>query len=164
VAAPDLPTDPPVVEPEAPKEKVDVKDIARLQRNDPALLDIIKYLVDRELPENAKAAAKIKYEADKFVMADDRLHRLWQASNRSDPVLQLVAPQELRRRVFRDHHNSAMAGHLGIAKTYHKLLKGFWWEGMHADVTAWIASCKECCGRKGQLKSALRTVCCSQSR
>jgi transposase InsO family protein len=150
VAAPDLPMDLPVVEPEAPKEKVDVKDIARLQRNDPALLDIIKYLVDKELPENAKAAAKIKYEADKFVMADDRLHRLWQASNRSDPVLQLVAPQELRRRVFRDHHNGAMAGHLGIAKTYHKLLKGFWWEGMHADVTAWIASCKECCGRKGQ--------------
>jgi hypothetical protein len=135
--------------PPPPKEgKVEVADIPRLQRDDSSMREMILYLESGTLPDDVKAAARIKAEADKFCVTDSILHRFRQDANRSKPSLQLVVPEPLRRRVFSDHHDGAMAGHLGVTKTYLRLLKDFWWDGMHSNIYKWVALCPSCSARK----------------
>ena len=41
-------------------------------------------------------------------------------------------------------HASTMAGHLGINKTYQKVLNHFYWPGLKKDVTQFCESCHVC--------------------
>ena len=132
-----------------PKEgKVGVADIPNLQREEASMAEMIQYLESGALPEDVKAAARVKAEADKFCMSESVLHRFRQDANRSKPSLQLVVPEPPRRRVFSNHHNGAMAGQLGLTKTYLRLLKEFWWDGMHANIYKWVGLCPVCTARK----------------
>ena len=41
-------------------------------------------------------------------------------------------------------HESPMAGHLGVSKTYHKLLSHFFWPKMKRDVAEFCRTCHVC--------------------
>ena len=53
---------------------------------------------------------------------------------------QVVLPQTLRHPIVEVAH-SGLAGHLGINKTYSRLLAEFFWPGMKKDVTNYVNSC-----------------------
>ncbi len=57
---------------------------------------------------------------------------------------QVCVPKSLRDKVLKIAHDSLMAGHLGIKKTYDKVLFNFWWPGLNADVTRYCRSCDIC--------------------
>lgn len=58
-------------------------------------------------------------------------------------IQQVVLPQYLRIPVLELAHEG-FGGHLGIRKTYLKLLNEFYWPKMKKDVTNYINSCHLC--------------------
>ena len=59
-------------------------------------------------------------------------------------VYQVVIPQKHRHDILSIAHESPMAGHLGIKKTYQKVLNHFYWPGMQKDVKDFCRTCHTC--------------------
>jgi len=62
----------------------------------------------------------------------------WQISH------QIVLPQKLQEEVLALAHASPMAGHLGVNKTYHKILTHFYWPKLKRDVAQFCRTCHIC--------------------
>ena len=62
----------------------------------------------------------------------------WQVSH------QIVVPNCYRTEILSLAHESSLAGHLGINKTYQKVLSHFYWPGLHKDVVKFCRSCHTC--------------------
>lgn len=56
---------------------------------------------------------------------------------------QVVLPTSVRTSVLRMAHDG-FAGHLGIRKTYHRILTHFYWPGMKKEVTQFVKTCHVC--------------------
>ena len=57
---------------------------------------------------------------------------------------QIVVPKIYRSEILRLAHETPMSGHLGVNKTYHKILNHFYWPGLKADVSNYCRSCHTC--------------------
>ena len=57
---------------------------------------------------------------------------------------QIVVPNCYREDILSLAHESPLAGHLGINKTYQKVLSNFYWPGLHKDVVKFCRSCHTC--------------------
>ena len=63
-------------------------------------------------------------------------------------ILQLVAPHSLRSLIFKQLHNSHIAGHMGREKTLMSVRRRFYWPGMSADIRRWCKQCDACARNK----------------
>jgi len=59
-------------------------------------------------------------------------------------LYQIVLPWKYHHDVLSLAHDTPMAGHLGIKKTYYKVLNHYYWPGAHRDVKRFICSCHIC--------------------
>ena len=59
-------------------------------------------------------------------------------------VVQIVAPTAYRRQVLSLAHDHNWAGHLGVTKTYARILKYFFWPGLKQDVSQYCRTCLTC--------------------
>ena len=57
---------------------------------------------------------------------------------------QIVFPRVYRPEILNLAHEIPMSGHLGINKTYHKILNHFFWPGLTSDVSQHYKSCHTC--------------------
>ena len=57
---------------------------------------------------------------------------------------QIVVPKIYRSEILSLAHETPMSGHLGVNKTYHKILNHFCWPGLKADVSNYCRSCHTC--------------------
>ena len=57
---------------------------------------------------------------------------------------QIVVPQNYRKEILNLAHGSAMGGHLGVNKTYQKILTHFYWPGLKKDLVQFCRSCHVC--------------------
>lgn len=61
----------------------------------------------------------------------------------------LVLPKASRNDIMNKYHdNPITGGHLGIFKTYHKILSKYYWPGMKSDISRYVNRCKICCEQK----------------
>ena len=60
----------------------------------------------------------------------------------------LVPDPEDRQKIIKECHSSVIGGHAGIAKTYDRLKKKFFWESSKQDVREFIKTCKSCQKKK----------------
>ena len=84
-----------------------------------------------------------------FVNSNNVLMRKWwppnvPASQEWRVVYQIVVPPSYRRDVLVLAHGTPLAGHLGVEKTYHKVLGHFYWPGLHGDVKRFCKTCHVC--------------------
>ena len=56
----------------------------------------------------------------------------------------LVLYSKLKYKVLQEAHDSPLAGHSGIFKTYRKLRQRFYWKGMKEYVQKYVNECKVC--------------------
>ena len=70
--------------------------------------------------------------------------------------LQLVLPDDLELKdvVLQECHSSAAAGHLGVAKTFERVTRRFWWKGVRADVSDFVGHCDSCQRNKHRRRDA----------
>ena len=121
--------------------------VRELQRQDPALADIIDYLEWEQLPANNKAAKTLLHTIEQYYLDPDGLlcHILIPGNRRvPTPRSQLVIPASLRHEVLLQIHDSPFSGHLGVHKTYAKLRDKYFWPRMFADVQHYVLSCESC--------------------
>ena len=59
-------------------------------------------------------------------------------------VVQVVVPRVLRNKVLSLAHDIPWSGHLGVTKTYDRVLRHFFWPGMKSDVAQYCRTCHTC--------------------
>ena len=57
---------------------------------------------------------------------------------------QIVVPKSYHHEILSIAHESPMSGHLGINKTYHKIINHFYWPGLKSDVSKYCKTCHTC--------------------
>ena len=65
---------------------------------------------------------------------------------------QLVVPRGKRLELMRAMHDSPYAGHLGVEKTYERVVERYWWHYVRRDVRDYIRNCVGCQARKAVVK------------
>ena len=103
-----------------------------------------------DIAKNWKDMLLVEYAKDKFacdvldgIMGDDKYIILnWMISYKG--IIYLVRDSELKYKVLQEAHDSPLAGHMGIFKTYRKLRQRFYWKGLKEDVQKHVNECKVC--------------------
>ena len=115
-----------------------------------------KLIIEQENdPELVKLAAEAMTEEDMnstpegYFKQSGVLMRKWRprhtpSSDHWRTVYQLVVPNSKRKEVLSLAHESALAGHLGVNKTYQRVLSQFFWPGLRKDVVNFCRSCHVC--------------------
>ncbi|XP_023815218.1 uncharacterized protein LOC110015381 [Oryzias latipes] len=90
-------------------------------------------------------------EAEKMKTAyfynDGLLMRRWTSGNPSEDwavTNQVVVPTVFRPQVLMLAHDHPWSGHLGVTKTYDRVLKHFFWPGLKSDVIHYCRTCHIC--------------------
>ncbi|KAI2645228.1 Retrovirus-related Pol polyprotein [Labeo rohita] len=119
------------------------------QKTDETLLTCRSSVVDEsDLPKYAIA----------YFLDDGVLMRKWspeKVKHDWSSVFQVVVPQPYRGYILSLAHDHELSGHLGVRKTYHNLLKHFFWPGMKSSVSQYCRSCHACqiAGKPNQVVS-----------
>ena len=101
------------------------------------------------LAENAASVDEASDMATCYYNDSGILMRKWRpptapANEEWQIVQQIVIPKIHRREILHLAHASPMAGHMGINKTYQRILNHFYWPGLKKDVTQFCKSCHVC--------------------
>ena len=101
------------------------------QQTDPE----ISKLIFRALPEDEISQVPMCYYIKNGI-----LMRKWRpfdvpADDELAVYHQIVVPKSYRHQILSIAHESPMSGHLGINKTYHKIINHFYWPGLKSDVS-----------------------------
>ena len=136
-----------VVEQEVGTDITDTCDIQTLQRKCPDLIPFFQYLEDGVLPQDDKAARKLVFEAEQFVIDNGVLYHIFHPrSKRIDqvkPVIkQLCLPRELREPVLKSYHDNNC--HIGQERLYNTLKLKYYFPFMFSCVLKYVASCERC--------------------
>ena len=94
----------------------------------------MEYLQSGRLPKFG--GERIVTEALRYEIVDELLYQKMTGDklNHQKAMFKLVIPKVLRATVIRDCHSSSLAGHLGVKKTYKRLLKTYYWSGMYMNI------------------------------
>jgi hypothetical protein len=57
---------------------------------------------------------------------------------------QIIVPSRLQSLVLHDVHDAETAGHLGIRKTFDKLIRKYYWTSCHKDTVEYCKTCEVC--------------------
>jgi len=80
-----------------------------------------------------------------YQLLDNILHRVTVTPHSPHRArFQVVLPSLFHPYAFFLSHDIPLSGHLGSAKTKHRLLSQFWWPTLDADVKAYVRSCNKC--------------------
>ena len=91
-----------------------------------------------------KPNPQVKTCAARFKIVDKSL--FLKADN---PRLCIPNQAEWRTHLLHDHHDTPIAGHLGVDKTYLGISRHFFWPRLSKDVKRYVASCDHCQRNKG---------------
>ena len=110
------------------------------QQTDPE----ISKLIFRALPEDEISQVPMCYYIKNGI-----LMRKWRpfdvpADDEWAVYHQIVVPKSYRHEILSIAHESPMSGHLGINKTYHKIINLFYWLGLKSDVSKYCKTCHTC--------------------
>jgi len=102
-----------------------------LQQTDETLKPLWQKATDNEQQTGAKGVIV------SYCVKREFLYRMTHDPQRAfgNDICQLVVPLSLRNKVLELAHSSTFGGHLGIRKTYERVLSNFHWVGLHGDVT-----------------------------
>ncbi|XP_041947558.1 uncharacterized protein LOC121708759 isoform X4 [Alosa sapidissima] len=118
---------------------VDRELLCREQRKDPSLA---------KCRATAAEKKKIAKKSVAYYWEDGLLMRKWIPSQSEDlgwnTAYQVVVPAKFQLHVLTLGHDHDLAGHLGIKKSYHRILRYFFWPGLKSDVVRHCRSCHRC--------------------
>ena len=114
--------------------------LCKEQHSDPE----ISTLFERALDEKEISKVPVCY-----YVKNDILMRKWHppdvsAEDEWTVNHQIVVPRVYRPEILNLAHETPMSGHLGVNKTYHKILNHFYWPGLKSDVSQHCKSCHTC--------------------
>ncbi|CAB4010954.1 Transposon Ty3-I Gag-Pol poly, partial [Paramuricea clavata] len=110
------------------------------QNNDPEIAILIQQAFDEK---------EISDQAMGYFIKNDILMRKWRPPDVSvddewSVRYQIVIPKPYREEVLRLAHKTPLSGHLGINKTYEKIIRHFYWPGVRKTVAEFCKTCHTC--------------------
>lgn len=60
-----------------------------------------------------------------------------------DEIVQIILPSSFQHTVLQIAHDR-VAGHLGVRKTYERILRYFYWPCLNRDISAFVKTCHTC--------------------
>ncbi|CAB3998780.1 Transposon Ty3-I Gag-Pol poly [Paramuricea clavata] len=110
------------------------------QNNDPEIAILIQQAFDEK---------EISDQAMGYFIKNDILMRKWRPPDVSvddewSVRYQIVIPKPYREEVLRLAHETPLSGHLGINKTYEKIIRHFYWPGVRKTVAEFCKTCHTC--------------------
>lgn len=113
------------------------KEIREAQLSDNDLSKIINFF------ESNNPNEVLDYWTNKgYIMNDGVLYR-YVPESESDEA-QLLVPSSEKLKIIEAFHDSAIAGHPGIERTFKKIVKHFYWQGMRKQIKKYIKGCEHC--------------------
>lgn len=114
------------------------KELIRAQKEDSTLAKCFAAVVDGPHSDSASC----------YYIEDGLLMRRWVSRAETvdswGAVFQVVVPLLYRAQVLAIAHDIPWSGHLGITKTYDRVLKHFFWPGLKTDVVLHCKTCHTC--------------------
>lgn len=92
--------------------------------------------------ENESDRMSVVYFTKDGVLVRKWTLRIASSSDNWNTVTQIVVPKPFRNEILRLAHDDPFAGHLGVNKTYDRVLRWFFWPGLKRDVKE---HCKTMC-------------------
>ena len=108
----------------------------KCQQTDPSLSSLL---------DSVFSEAEIQNVAHGYFLQNDLLVRKWVPCDSDfvgEPVFQVVVPDKFRDTVLKIAHDES--GHLGVRKTYDRVLRGFFWPKLKRDVSNYVKTCHTC--------------------
>ena len=110
------------------------------QKRDPVLVELCSQSLSQQEAEKVPVC---------FYMKDGVLMRKWRppdvgVEEEWKVVHQIVVPKVYRQEVISIAHDHPMSGHLGVTKTYNRILNHFYWPQLRKDVAEYCKSCHTC--------------------
>ena len=135
-------------------------ELKKLQRNDPELCHVVKWMESGKRPENKDVRSLSPcvrhywnyWHTLEYV--DGLLFKRYHKQDDTGTYQQFVVPRALREHVLKSMHNSVLSGHLGRKKTTQKLLQRFYWFQVCEDINLWVTKCEICQSVKSGGKKA----------
>ena len=103
-------------------------DYSSEQLKDPELKELMLYLKQDVLPDNAERSKKLVAKATQFTLMDGVL--IYLDHNHGDRR-RVVVPLHLREQILRESHGGVYGGHFAGPKLYNTLSRQWWWRGMY---------------------------------
>ena len=110
------------------------------QQTDPE----ISKLIFRALPEDEISQVPMCYYIKNGILMGKLRPFDVPANDEWTVYHQIVVPKSYRHEILSIAHESPMSGHLGINKTYHKIINHFYWPGLKLDVSKYCKTCHTC--------------------
>lgn len=120
------------------------------QQNDPGLQQLFKSVVPSQ---------EVRSAVSGYFVQDELLLRKYVPCKKGligEAVIQVVVPKSFREMVMKVAHGG-VAGHLGVNKTYDRVLRQFYWPCLKKDISAFIKTCHTC-QLTGKLNQTLKPV------
>lgn len=122
--------------------------IASLQRRDKVVGGLVRALEGEEQGDK-EVQHLLRLTGDKLVIDDGvLLYSRGIRTGKTAENLRLVVPEELRKKIIYECHDSLVGGHFGTEKTYFKVAERYWWPNQYADVKHYVETCDECARAK----------------
>ena len=114
--------------------------LCKEQHNDPEILPLLERALDEKEIDQVPVCFYVKNGIlmKKWRPPDVSAEDEWTVNH------QIVVPRVYRPEILNLAHDTPMSGHLGINKTYHKILNHFYWPGLKSDVSQFCKSCHTC--------------------
>ena len=98
-----------------------------------------------KLLDMVQPAGEVKSNSRCYFIQNEVLMRKWVPQSEhflGKPIYQVVVPSKFRSVVLQISHDES--GHLGVRKTYDRILRYFFWPRIKRDVAEYIKSCHTC--------------------
>jgi hypothetical protein len=117
-------------------------------KNDKDTAHLIEKLSANAAPIYSKLQCKAYYNhwtLGHLEVQDDILYHWEEPKMRQIGQLRhQVVPKGMRHLIHVAYHSSGMAGHVGLHKTYYRIIAGYWWPNVFVDVRENVRNCGFC--------------------
>ncbi len=118
------------------------------QQSDQLVKLVSAFLADQELPQDEELPGKVKDFAEGYLLDGGPILKYFPSMELDEvsqnKVLKIVDPETLRFPLISLLYDTPLAGHLGGAKTFHRVARLHTWVGMRRDVLKYCKGCEKC--------------------
>ncbi len=118
-------------------------DLQQAQNADPLIKAIKNFLLNNELPHDAKCQQLVKLFSNVCFIEDGIIWRRVKRQFEPSRVV-IFLPASLKQQALVDAHGNELVGHDGIYKTKERLFQCYYWPAMDADIATHLKACHRC--------------------
>ena len=129
-----------------------IKELAAEYPKSPFYRDIYNYIqkgfISSEI--RGKAVRQLKAQSEDYVIIDGVLFRFMYPKDMTQyPIPKLVIPERLIPHILYQYHDTSMAGHQGVLRTYYTIKDKYYIHDLLPITRRYVRACHDCQVRKG---------------